>query len=229
MERCCRFLYPFPDSQGADGDWSNLSFTYADNCNDWPIVITLWIMIQGDDLASSRASLLKAFVRMFYDFDHQKTIADPLHYGPLHPDVIAYFEGELNRLIPDVGLTDIGPFYFEQGSISRDHPLSVSSYRSTHWFSQLETLSNEIVEIKERIFQTLPLMIDGSGSSAVGMFLGLVMSKLRDRSKVPVQMGFRATGTLAGVEEFLGRSNNYKAYVPFGIGTLRPSAGFHYA
>lgn len=51
------------------------------------------------------------------------------------------------------------------------------------------------------------------------MYVGRIMSLLRDRAKVPISIGFRAVGTMTGLIEFIGDpARNYEPYVHFGIG-----------
>lgn len=207
-----------------DGDWSTMDIVFSNQGRlvaAWPMSEAVFLITQSPTNTTAHDALLKAYLTMFYEFNNQDTIANDLSFGPLVPAMVTYLLGELNRVLPDAAL-GANAFYFEDATpttATHDSVNSISDLRTPDWMDQLDGASAALDDLDTALFNALPITLDGSGSALVGLYIGQVMTLLRDRSKVPINMGFRAIGTDSGLAELMGDANdNFKPYVEFGVG-----------
>ncbi|KAL6751006.1 hypothetical protein V8C86DRAFT_740231 [Haematococcus lacustris] len=211
--------------QGAGGvdptaDWGNVSLILAPGQNVWPLTLVTFFYLRADLSWQGQAGGLTRQVVAHFLSDEVAALMPAYGFLPLaqatRTQLLAALSTQVSldpAAVPwQVELTTNNAF--GQGD------WVVSSLRDSHVMRTLTALSGDVGTALASLRQGNDYQVHGGGSFLAAPWLRGAMSTLQGRSRLPIAVTYRVTGTPEAQAEFMDWTSSVANYNNFKVGEL---------
>eukprot|EP00421_Protoceratium_reticulatum_P065861 CAMPEP_0168415874 /NCGR_PEP_ID=MMETSP0228-20121227/30456_1 /TAXON_ID=133427 /ORGANISM="Protoceratium reticulatum, Strain CCCM 535 (=CCMP 1889)" /LENGTH=861 /DNA_ID=CAMNT_0008429695 /DNA_START=195 /DNA_END=2780 /DNA_ORIENTATION=+ len=219
-------------------DWSGVDLYDLPGTNTWPITMFSYFYVQKNVSSMDRdnACLLKAFIEFTLSPEGQAML-QAFSFTNVAQQILDYNAATLRNMT----FTSSGTcrLIFENATSTRAgvgaEGSTISGKRRSYGEYERSVLATKVAALETKV-STLTASaasasrvaeLHGSGTTNPSKYFWKALSLLKERSKMPLHMTYRAVGSSTGQYEFVGEFNPVGAFKPynhFGSGDIPMSA-----